>query len=178
MCKKCGTMPSRVILGIDPGYARMGWGIISCGSCAGRVTLTCLGFGCIETPKEEEMGTRLAYLNDALTQVMSHYNPTDVVVEELFFAKNVKTALNVAHARGVVLMRAAMHSGKIFQYRPNVVKQGVTGMQKADKKVMQQCVAKILGFASVPKPDDAADALAVAITHASTIGHIDNSAIS
>ena len=149
----------RIILGIDPGYARMGWGVIQ-----GRA---CLGFGCIETPKEEEMGTRLAYLNDALTQIMSHYRPTDIVIEELFFAKNVKTALNVAHARGIVLMRAAYHSGRIFQYRPNAVKLATTGDQKADKKMMQQCVAKILGFADIPKPDDAADALAVAITHAS-----------
>jgi len=157
----------KIILGIDPGYARMGWGVIKCTIDSCKYSLECLGFGCIETPKEEEMGTRLAYLNDALIQIIGHYQPNDIVIEELFFAKNVKTALNVAHARGIVLMRAAYHSGKIFQYRPNQVKLATTGEIKADKKVMQSCVAKILGFSTVPKPDDAADALAVAIAHAS-----------
>jgi crossover junction endodeoxyribonuclease RuvC len=151
----------KIILGIDPGYARMGWGVIS--TLPDRVE--CLGFGCIETPKDEEMGARLAYLDDALKKIIGNYMPNDIVIEELFFAKNVKTALNVAHARGIVLMRAAKHSGKIFQYRPNVIKLATTGEQKADKKLMQQCVAQILGFKNVPKPDDAADALAVAITH-------------
>ena len=158
---------TRTILGIDPGYARMGWGVIKCTIDNSKYALECLGFGCIETPKEEEMGTRLAYLNDALAQVIGHYKPDDIVIEELFFAKNVKTALNVAHARGIVLMRATYHSGKIFQLRPNQVKLATTGEQKADKKLMQICVARILGFPSVPKPDDAADALAVAIAHAS-----------
>ena len=161
-------MPNNVILGIDPGYARMGWGVISVanvGTPAARVE--CLGFGCVETPKEEEFGTRLAFLNDALVKIIGHYKPGDIVIEELFFAKNAKTAINVAHARGIVMMRAAYHSGKIFQYRPNQVKLATTGDSKADKKVMQRCVAKILGFAASPKPDDAADALAVAICHAS-----------
>jgi len=162
----------KVILGIDPGYARMGWGVIKLVFSNNQYKMECLGFGCIETPKEEEMGTRLAFLNDALKQIIGHYKPDDIVIEELFFAKNVKTALNVAHARGIVLMRAANHSGKIFQYRPNQIKLATTGEQKADKKLMQTCVAKILGFPNVPKPDDAADALAVAIAHASlTYGH-------
>jgi len=129
-----------------------------------------VGFGCVETPKEEEMGTRLAYLNDALQQIISYYQPNDIAVEELFFAKNVKTAMLVAHARGVIMMRAAMHSGRIFEYRPNAIKMAVSGAQKADKKIMMAAVSNLLGFENAPKLDDTADALAVALTHA-TLGY-------
>jgi crossover junction endodeoxyribonuclease RuvC len=158
-------MNEHVILGVDPGYARMGWGVLVLKSG----TYECLGFGCVETNKDEEMGTRLCYLNDALAKIISHYRPTDIAIEELFFAKNVKTALNVAHARGVIMMQSAMHNGRIFQYRPNAVKLAVTGAQKADKKAMMAAVANILKFAHSPKLDDVADALAIAITHANTI---------
>ena len=155
---------ARVILGIDPGYARMGWGVIA---VRDGQSIECLGFGCVETPKEEEMGTRLAYLNDALNQIIAHYRPNDIAVEELFFAKNVKTAMLVAHARGVIMMRSAMHTGRIFEYRPNAIKKAVTGEQKADKKMMMSAVSRILGFNNAPKLDDTADALAIALTHAS-----------
>lgn len=155
-------MPNKTILGIDPGYARMGWGVIN----VSNSDVKCLGFGCIETPKEEEMGTRLAYLNDALIQILDRYKPTDIAVEELFFAKNAKTAMNVAQARGIVMMRASYHSGRIFQYRPNVIKESATGIKGANKTEMQTSISKTLGFVEVIKPDDAADALAVAICHA------------
>jgi len=146
----------------------MGWGVIKLvGGQAPR--LECVGFGCVETPKEEEMGTRLAYLNDALAQIIGHYKPHDIAIEELFFAKNQKTAMLVAHARGVIMMRSAMHSGRIFQYRPNQIKLAAALDQKADKKAMQAAVTAILKFTHAPKLDDVADALAVAITHA-TIG--------
>jgi len=154
----------KIILGIDPGYARMGWGVIR--FAEGKIE--CLGFGCVETPKDEEMGTRLAYLNEALAQIITHYKPHDIAIEELFFAKNVKTAMLVAHARGVIMMRASMHSGRIFEYRPNAVKLAVALDQKADKKQMMSAVTNLLGFARAPKLDDAADALAIAITHATT----------
>jgi len=159
----------RIILGIDPGYARMGWGVIRLSMINGQWTMTCVGFGCVETPKEEEMGTRLAYLNDALAKIIGHYQPNDIAIEELFFAKNVKTAMLVAHARGVIMMRSAMHSGRIFQYRPNQIKLATALDMKADKKQMMNAVTSILGFTHAPKLDDVADALAVAITHA-TIG--------
>lgn len=170
-----------IILGIDPGYARMGWGVIKIGrgSCAGHILevaptqeprptlrLECLGFGCVETPKEEEMPTRLAYLFDALKQIMGHYKPNDIAVEELFFAKNVKTAMLVAHARGVIMMASALHSGRIFEYRPNDVKLAVAGDRKADKKAVIQAVCRALDFDNPPKLDDVADALAIALTHA------------
>jgi len=166
--KDSGTNSSRIILGIDPGYARMGWGVIKL-SGANPVRMECLGFGCVETPKEEEMGTRLAYLNDALAQIIAHYQPNDIAIEELFFSKNVKTAMLVAHARGVIMMRSAMHSGRIFEYRPNVIKLAVAFDGRADKKQMISAVKQILNFQTAPKLDDTADALAIAITHA-TVG--------
>ena len=159
----------RIILGIDPGYARMGWGIIKITkSCEETANVNCLGFGCVETPKDEEMGTRLAFLNDALGQIIAHYQPHDIAIEELFFAKNQKTAMLVAHARGVIMMRAAQHTGRIFQYRPNAIKLATACDQKADKKDILAAVTNLLGFAHAPKLDDAADALAIAITHATT----------
>jgi crossover junction endodeoxyribonuclease RuvC len=159
----------RTILGIDPGYARMGWGVISISpKKGGNSTVKCLGFGCVETPKDEEMGTRLAYLNDALAQIIGHYKPHDIAVEELFFSKNVKTAMLVAHARGIIMMRASMHTGRVFEYRPNAIKLAVAMNQKADKKEMCMAVSQILNFAHAPKLDDTADALAIAITHATT----------
>jgi crossover junction endodeoxyribonuclease RuvC len=143
----------------------MGWGVLKL-SGGTPVTVECLGFGCVETPKEEEMGTRLAYLNDALAQIITHYQPNDIAIEELFFAKNQKTAMQVAHARGVIMMRASMHSGRIFEYRPNVIKKAVAFDMKADKKQVMAAVTQILKFERAPKLDDAADALAIAITHA------------
>jgi crossover junction endodeoxyribonuclease RuvC len=161
----------KIILGIDPGYARMGWGVlkIHTDENGGNPRVNVLGFGCVETPKDEEMGTRLSYLNDALAQIMAHYKPNEIAVEELFFAKNVKTAMLVAHARGVIMMRASMHTGRVFEYRPNVIKLAVAGMGKADKKQMCAAVAATLALGNAPKLDDTADALAIALTHA-TVG--------
>ena len=154
--------PTKIILGIDPGYARLGWGVIFASGNECRL----VAYGCIETPKDEELPTRLAVLDQQLDQVISKFKPTDIAIEELFFAKNAKTALNVAHARGIIMLRAVHHSGKIFQYKPTQVKQATTGVGRADKTQMQEMVKRILGLDQIPKPDDAADALAVAITHA------------
>ena len=112
------------------------------------------------------MPTRLAIIDQQLEQIISKFKPTDIAIEELFFAKNAKTAIQVAHARGIIMLRAVHHSGKIFQYKPNQVKQATTGVGRADKTQMQEMVKRILGLEKIPKPDDAADALAVAITHA------------
>jgi len=159
-------MIGRLVLGIDPGYARCGWGVIRVDEVLPNLKVSCLGFGCIETPKEEELSTRLAFLDDALQKIIKNYRPHDVAIETLFFGKNKTSGINVAHARGVVLMRAAYHSGKIFQYRPQQVKFACTGINTADKKQVQHGVASFLGYPSIPKPDDAADALAVALAHA------------
>ena len=154
-------MRSKRILGIDPGYARLGWGVIESNGRECRL----VDYGCIETPKDEEFPTRLAILNQELERIIDEFRPNDIAIEELFFAKNTKTAMSVAHARGIIMLRAVSHSGRIFQYKPNQVKQATTGVGRADKHQMQDMVRRILGLSSVPKPDDAADALAVAIAH-------------
>ena len=154
-------MNERIILGIDPGYARLGWGVIAARGSQIRL----VDYGTIETPKDEELPQRLAIISQALENILARHNPTEIAIEELFFAKNVKTALQVAHARGVIFLRAVHHCGHIFQYKPNQVKQATTGVGNADKKQMQEMVKRILNLREVPKPDDSADALAIAITH-------------
>ena len=148
----------RRIIGIDPGYAIMGWGVIRNGQH--------LAHGAIQTHASEEMGQRLALINRELEIIIKKYQPDDIAIEELFFGKNTKTAVKVAHARGIVLMRAVEHTGRIFEYKPAQIKQSIVGVGNADKTQIQFMVQKILNLDTPPKPDDAADALAVAITHA------------
>lgn len=154
-------MQNKIILGIDPGYGRCGWGVIHVQGSES----TCIDYGCIETPKEEELPTRLAILHQELTKIVDKHKPDAVAIEELFFAKNVTTALGVAHARGIIMLCAVHHTGKIFQYKPAQVKQATTGIGNADKKQVIEMVRIILGMEVAPKSDDAADALAVAICH-------------
>ena len=152
----------RIILGLDPGYAIMGWGVIRvCGN-----DCECLEYGTIQTHASEEMGQRLAFINRELAAIINKFRPDDIAIEELFFGKNAKTAVKVAHARGIVMMRAVEHTGKIFEYKPAQVKQAIVGVGNADKKQIQFMVQKILRLHEAPKPDDAADALAIALTHA------------
>ena len=151
----------KVILGLDPGYAILGWGAIR----VENNNTQCLGFGAIQTHASEEMGQRLAIINRELETIITKYKPDDIAIEELFFGKNTKTAIKVAHARGIVLMRAVEHTGRIFEYKPAQIKQAVVGVGSADKKQIQFMVQRILGLREIPKPDDAADALATAITH-------------
>lgn len=151
----------KVILGIDPGYAILGWGVIRRSGSAAE----CLGYGVIETHASEEMGQRLAIINRDLHAIITKFQPDDIAIEELFFGKNTKTAIKVAHARGIVLVRAVEHTGRIFEYKPSQIKQAVTGVGNADKAQIQFMVQKILSLKEKPKPDDAADALAIAVTH-------------
>ncbi|MCL2756084.1 MAG: crossover junction endodeoxyribonuclease RuvC [Firmicutes bacterium] len=153
--------PIKVILGLDPGYARLGWGVIAVRGNEYRL----VDYGCIETHKGEELPQRLAIINAELEKVITQHNPDEIAIEELFFSRNVTTGLQVAHARGVIFLRAVHHCGHIYQYKPNQVKQATTGVGNADKKQMQEMVKRILNLEKIPKPDDAADALAVAITH-------------
>jgi crossover junction endodeoxyribonuclease RuvC len=160
---------SVTILGIDPGFGIMGWGVIhKIGS-----TVSLSDYGAIETNKDEEIGQRLCLINEELIKIFDKYRPDDIAIEELFFAANVTTGLKVAAARGVALMRATYYNGRVYNYKPNHIKIAITGGCKAKKKEMQSSVAKILNVTEKIRPDDAADALAIALTHAFYLEHGD-----
>ena len=147
------------ILGLDPGYGRLGYGCIE--ETKGK--LHAVEFGCIETPKGEDHAMRLREVHEQLGDLLQRLKPSVVGVESLFFSKNVKTALAVGEARGVILLTLAQHNLSVAELSPQEVKMAVTGYGKAEKRQVQQMVMKILGLAKPPQPDDAADALALAI---------------
>ncbi|HMO56615.1 MAG TPA: crossover junction endodeoxyribonuclease RuvC [Roseiflexaceae bacterium] len=149
-------------LGIDPGTAIMGWGVVD--EQGGNLSLG--GFGALRTPAGMAASERLLLLYDELRTLLATYLPAAVAVEELFFGKNVTTAIHVGQARGVALLAIAQAGVPVFEYKPVVVKQAVAGYGGADKKQMQEMVRMTLGLDHAPRPDDAADAVAVAICHA------------
>ena len=151
-----------IICGIDPGIARLGWGIIK--ELHGQ--LTTVAYGCIETPKTHETTKRLKYIHFKLQQLFKTHKPDAVAVEELFFATNAKTAILVGEARGVILLSASLADIPTASYTPLQVKQTMTGDGKADKIQVQRMVVLLLKLSQIPKPDDTADALAIALTHA------------
>lgn len=151
------------ILGIDPGLALMGYGVIDCRS--GRYKV--LTWGCVSTQAHSPLPQRLRSIYTGVRQLMEMYEPDDVAFEELFFVKNITTGIDVAQARGAALVAVSEKTESIYEYTPMQIKQAVTGYGKADKPQMQNMVKLLLGLDAIPKPDDAADALAVAITHAS-----------
>ena len=150
-----------IVLGIDPGYALMGWGVVE--SNGSRMKL--LGYGCIETKAGTPMQHRLRTLQLGVRDLTLMYRPDEVAFEELFFAQNVTTALMVGAARGAAIIAAAEYTENLYEYTPMQIKQAVTGYGKADKKQIQQMVKMLLNMDTIPKPDDAADAIACAITH-------------
>lgn len=152
------------ILGIDPGIGRMGWGIVT----AEKRVLTPVGFGCIETEPKSDIPGRLYALYDEVCRIIDEYHPEILSIEDLFFAKNVSTAFSVGQARGVVLLAASQKNLEVAVYTPQQVKLAVTGYGKADKKQVGQMVKLQLKLKEVPKPDDTADALAIALTYAVT----------
>ena len=121
--------------------------------------------------------TRLAIIYKAVTELIEKYNPDEIAAEELFFNTNITTGINVAHARGVLLLAAVHACGCLYEYTPLQIKQAMTGYGRADKKQIQEMVRVYLGLQKVPKPDDAADALAVALTHIQTGGFSDKFSI-
>ena len=151
-----------VILGIDPGPATTGYGVISV--VGNRFKM--IANGVILTPAGLEMEKRLVMLYDGLARIIEQYRPEQAAVEELFFNQNITTAITVGQARGVILLCCAKHEVPVFEYTPLQSKQALVGYGRADKKQMQQMVKVFLGLTEVPKPDDAADALAMAICHA------------
>ncbi len=153
------------VLGIDPGTGILGFGVIDVEK--GKAKL--VDAGVIRTPVHEDDAVRLLTIFEELTDIITQNKPTIMSVEKLFFARNVTTAMTVAQARGVVLLCGMQSGMDIFEYTPMQIKQAITGYGKADKKQMQEMVRVILALKEIPKPDDAADALAAAITHSMTI---------
>ena len=155
------------ILGIDPGTATTGYGLIE--KAGSKYTL--IDYGVVLTPAKIELHHRLNSIFDELTEIIKRHQPDEVVVEELFFATNAKTAISVGAARGVILLAAQKQKVPIAEYTPLEVKMAITGYGKADKRQIQQMVKAILCLKEVPKPDDAADALAIALCHGQTRKH-------
>lgn len=153
-----------IVLGIDPGLATIGYGVIE----ADRGNFTALDYGVIETPKTESTPVRLAMLENYLNQLIVRYKPDEIALEELFFTNNITTGIAVAEARGVILLTCIKACGRLYEYTPPQIKQAITGYGNADKKQMQTMVKMLLGLEKIPRPDDAADALAIALTHAQT----------
>lgn len=125
-------------------------------------------YGVVLTPKEEGLPVRLAMLEEGINKILDKYKPEEIAVEELFFSKNITTGIPVAHARGVMLLTCIKYCGRLYEYTPNQIKQSLTGYGKADKIQMQRVVTSLLRLDRIPRPDDAADALAVALCHAHT----------
>lgn len=154
-------MATKRILGIDPGTAILGFGVIDVDS-RGKATL--VDGGVIRTPAKQPDSDRLVTIYDELHEVITELEPTIMSVEKLFFAQNVTTAMSVSQARGVVLLCGKQHGLELYEYTPLQIKQALTGYGRADKKQIQEMVRVILGLDTVPKPDDAADAIACALT--------------
>lgn len=154
-----------IILGIDPGYGTIGYGVIE---KLKNNKVRAIDYGVITTPKDKPISERLEMIYDAMNLIIEKYKPDEIALEELFFNTNITTGIKVAQARGVLVLSAIKACGKLYEYTPLMVKQALTGEGRADKRQVQYMVKVYLSLNSIPKPDDAADALAVAICHAHT----------
>jgi len=154
------------ILGIDPGYAILGYGVVD----AEGTKLSAVDYGVIETTPDEALPERLSRLYDGMQTLIERFRPDMAVFEELFFYRNTTTALAVGAGRGVAILSAQQAGIPLYEYTPMQIKLAVTGNGHADKRAVQQMVKLLLSLRSEPKPDDAADALAAAICHGCTIG--------
>lgn len=163
-------LKGRIILGIDPGYGRCGFGVVQEQGHHWQV----LGHGVITTSVGIEHAQRLLEIVRDVALIIKKYHPAALAIEELFFAKSTTTALKVAEARGVILAKAAESGLEIIEVKPNEVKMALTGYGKADKRQMQQMVKTVFELKTVPKPDDAADALAIAWTGAGKMLPLDS----
>ena len=151
-----------IILGIDPGLAIVGWGVIEYSGSRFKV----LGYGSLETPAHTPTEERLVMINEGIRQLIDTYHPDVMAVEELFFNTNITTGIRVAEARGVIIMRAHSMGVRIFEYTPLQVKQAVVGYGRAEKRQVIAMVTRLLNLEKPPRPDDTADALAIAVCHA------------
>lgn len=149
-----------IILGVDPGTATTGYGVVK--NIKGNI-LECVSYNCIITPKGMDSGERLLILEKELLRVLSEYKPDAVVVERLYFFKNLKSVMPVSEAKGVIMLAIAKKKLPVFEITPLQAKMAITGYGRADKKQMQRMVQQTLNLSEIPKPDDAADALGLAI---------------
>ena len=154
-----------IILGIDPGLATLGYGVIEADNNKRRM----IQFGTLTTPAGQPMPQRLRAIFQGMNQLMDIYQPDDVAFEELFFSKNITTGMAVSAARGVALVAVVQRTDNLYEYTPMQIKQAVTGYGGADKHQVQQMVKMLLNMKDIARPDDAADALAVALTHANSM---------
>lgn len=153
-----------IILGVDPGTAITGYGVIE--HSGNRFSL--LEYGIVSSSKDMAVAERLQVIFDGINRIIEKYKPEHFVIEELFFNKNTKTALAVGQARGVIILAACLNGLPIFEYTPLQVKQAVVGYGRAEKQQVQFMVKAIMNLSEIPKPDDAADALAIGICHANS----------
>lgn len=149
------------VIGIDPGTGRLGWAVCD----VTKNTYKMIEYGCIETPANTPHEKRLVIIFNKITEILKKHQPEVAAIEDLFFSKNVTTAMTVGQARGVVLLAFEQNGVKCSSFKPNEIKMAVTGYGAADKKQVQQMVKMQLGLKEIPKPDDAADALAICITY-------------
>jgi crossover junction endodeoxyribonuclease RuvC len=155
-----------IILGIDPGISLTGWGVIEAIS---RDKINPIDYGCIKTIPQVTLIERLQSINTQLQSIINKYNPKAVAIEELFFLKAAKSVTSIGQARGAILLTISMNKLPLFEYNPRTVKMAITGYGFADKYQMQHMVKTFLNLKEIPSPDDAADALAIAICHINTI---------
>jgi len=153
-----------IILGIDPGLATLGWGVIESDRGAQKL----VEYGCITTTPKQRLPERLSQIQTDIQTLLTRFQPEEIAFEELFFARNVTTAFTVGAARGVSIAVCASHTDRLYEYTPLQVKQAVAGYGNAEKHQVQNMVKILLHMEEIAKPDDAADALAVALTHAAT----------
>ena len=156
------------VLGIDPGYATVGYGSVEYLDLKFRPVC----YGTVNTKANIPLNRRLMSIDGALREILDNYNPDAVAVEKLFFTSNQKTAIDVAQARGVILLCVTKSGIPVYEYTPLQVKQSVTGYGKADKRQVMEMTRLLLSLKEIPKPDDAADALAIAICHAHSAGSL------
>lgn len=150
-----------IVMGIDPGVATIGFGVID----AQRGKNTLIQYGVISTPAGIPLSKRLVQINEDMEQLIEQFMPDELAVEELFFSKNITTGISVAHGRGVILLAAERKGIPIYEYTPMQVKQAVVGYGAAEKRQVMLMTQRLLSMKQIPRPDDAADALAIAICH-------------
>jgi len=149
-----------IVIGIDPGLATVGFGVLR-----KEEKITPLSYGCIKTSPEKQTPERLSEIYEEINALFEKYAPSAVAVERLFFNKNVTNAMSVSEARGVIFLAAQQRRIPVYEYTPLQVKQAITGSGRADKKQVQEMIKRLLNLKEIPKPDDAADGLSIALCH-------------